>query len=670
MKRIDLHIHTKAGISDSDFNFDIEILKKYVNELKLDVIAITNHNLFDRQQFDLIKSNLDIDVLPGVEVDLSKGHMLVIADYSKIDQFEEQCNTLANNIKNQNDFITYEKFIEIFSNYKQYLLIPHYKKKPSIKSEILENLKEELFCGEVDNAKKWEIEKKTECGLNPVLFSDIRISAEKKEFPIRITYLDINDINIAALKNTLKDGTKIYISNTKKNEEFQINENGLTASTKLNVVIGKRSSGKTYTLEKINKSFSNDKIKYIKQFELIENCGENKFNELIKTDCNCISEDYLIPLKEIISKVLEIDLSSDDVKLKNYYDSLFEYAQNIEKQDVFSKNRIFNEQKFDSIMNNETTELINAINVLLSNEKYKNIIDEKISRVSLIELLKVFINDNIEEVLNHKLKKETDIIVENIKRILGKKSALTPISNVDFCEIVKNHIITQKFDEIITQLKTEQVICEKNMNGYKIVASRKKFNNAKEIKDLIKFQGSLGEAFKKYDTPYNYIWELKNSNVKEEMIYKTLVAIDYKTLNKRGIPVSGGERAEFNLLKELNDAEKYDILLIDEPESSFDNPFIKDNMIQILKELSQRTTVFVVTHNNTLGTLIKPNKIIYTEHDEKSGEFRTYSGNTSDKNLTDPFGNEVSNYLVVIENMEAGAEAYRERNGIYENLKN
>ena len=35
--------------------------------------------------------------------------------------------------------------------------------------------------------------------------------------------------------------------------------------------------------------------------------------------------------------------------------------------------------------------------------------------------------------------------------------------------------------------------------------------------------------------------------------------------------ISGGERSEFNLLEKIQNAHHYDLLLVDEPESSFDN---------------------------------------------------------------------------------------------------
>ena len=69
MKRCDLHIHTVPSISDRSFLYDKEVLIDYVSKTGLDVIAITNHNLFDYSQFLDIKDSLpNTIVLPGIEV--------------------------------------------------------------------------------------------------------------------------------------------------------------------------------------------------------------------------------------------------------------------------------------------------------------------------------------------------------------------------------------------------------------------------------------------------------------------------------------------------------------------------------------------------------------------------------------------------------------------------
>ena len=58
MKAVDLHIHTVATISDSKFDFSMEELKNYVEKMGLDIIAITNHNIFDLEQYSLDRKSV------------------------------------------------------------------------------------------------------------------------------------------------------------------------------------------------------------------------------------------------------------------------------------------------------------------------------------------------------------------------------------------------------------------------------------------------------------------------------------------------------------------------------------------------------------------------------------------------------------------------------------
>ena len=51
MKKIDFHIHTVPTISESYFTFCMDTLEQYVSVSKLDAIAITNHDIFDLDQF-------------------------------------------------------------------------------------------------------------------------------------------------------------------------------------------------------------------------------------------------------------------------------------------------------------------------------------------------------------------------------------------------------------------------------------------------------------------------------------------------------------------------------------------------------------------------------------------------------------------------------------------
>ena len=270
MKKVDLHVHTIATEKDADFVFDIDKLQLYVQISKLDAIAITNHNTFDKEQFNSIKEKMNISVFPGVEVDVENAHMIVITDESDLDNFCEQCNQLKEKMEDGRKFISYDEFSAIFSNYEHYLLIPHYKKKPALQQQIIKKFGKNITCGEVDSLKKFCTLKKKEDDLVPILSSDVRIKKDLDIFPTRHTFLDIDDTTLKSIKYGLMDKTRVYITESKNDNEFIFTQDGLVASTKLNVIIGKRSSGKTHTLENIKKAFDNSEIKYIKQLEITE----------------------------------------------------------------------------------------------------------------------------------------------------------------------------------------------------------------------------------------------------------------------------------------------------------------------------------------------------------------------------------------------------------------
>ena len=78
-------------------------------------------------------------------------------------------------------------------------------------------------------------------------------------------------------------------------------------------------------------------------------------------------------------------------------------------------------------------------------------------------------------------------------------------------------------------------------------------------------------------------------------------------------PVSGGERSEFRLLREIKDAQNFDMLLIDEPESSFDNMFLHGDVNELLKDMAKTMPVVVVTHNSTVGASIKADFLLYAQ---------------------------------------------------------
>lgn len=68
MKKVDLHIHTVATVSDHYFEFSMDALQSYVECKELDAIAVTNHNLFDRKQYEEICEKYQFQYFRGLKL--------------------------------------------------------------------------------------------------------------------------------------------------------------------------------------------------------------------------------------------------------------------------------------------------------------------------------------------------------------------------------------------------------------------------------------------------------------------------------------------------------------------------------------------------------------------------------------------------------------------------
>lgn len=669
MKKIDLHIHTVQSISDRNFTFHIESLKEYVNKLEIDCIAITNHNLFDKTQFEQICQELNIKIFPGIEIDLEGGHLLLISENENLDDFAQKCQKIQALIPTKDDSISYEQLMEVFPDLKNYLLIPHYDKKPNIKPETIKKLGDNIFAGEVTSLRKFKSCIKEADKLTPVIFSDCRFIENMTSYPTRQTFVDVEENTLNAIKGCLYDKTKVFLSKEEGNDFFQATDDGIILSTGLNVIVGGRSSGKTYTLDKICQNFDN--VKYLRQFSLLQNDKEN-FKKLVTTRHSLITENYLKEFKDVVFDVNDIDLKSNEISLEKYLNSLKKYATESDSLDTFSKCKLYNETKFTLDSLNNIKKLISATETLLETNEYKTIVNKHITD----EILKSLIVDLIEkhnELYQTNLKKEwTNSLIESIKESLRFRSTTTSIEEVDFSQIQLEKIKVQKFRNLVKKVQTEKIIDSKEIRGFKVLAKTKKYTGASQLKNKSKSKLSFSDAFNNYENPYEFLISLQNIGIEETEYYKYFVAIDYRTLNKHGYEVSGGERSEFNLLHEISDALKHDLLLIDEPESSFDNIFLKNEVNELIKQISTEIPVIVVTHNSTIGASINPNHLVFTQKLVDSGnvEYKVFFGHPTSKTLKSVDGETIKNLDVLLNCLEAGAEAYNQRNTIsYEILK-
>jgi len=671
MKKIDLHTHTVSTVSDYYFDFDLSKVKEYVDKLKIDALAITNHNVFDMNQYNLIKNSLTIPVFPGIEIDLEGGHILLITDTDEfeVSNFDVKCKHVTALIKTKDDNITLAQFNSIFTDQSKYILIPHHDKSPEIKHATITALNPHITSGEVGSVAKFKRMFKELNGLTPVLFSDMRFRADLKDFPTRHTFVDLKEISLAGIKSCLADKSKISLTKDSGNDFFQATDDGLELSTGLNIILGERSSGKTVTLDKIASSSGN--TKYIKQFSLLQN-DEATFNRTNDSRLSIIYNNYLNELKSVIEDVVQIDVKQNHLNVVNYLDSLKKFATENEKKDLFSKCTLFSEDVFSIDDLENLDKVIESATTLIENKEYQDIISKYIPT----DILKKLLLELIEKAVFSKIVNEEKIwlnsIIKDIKRELGIKTTNSIIGEIDFYKIALDEIKVRKFVEVVNVLKTERQINREELGKFSIVTSTYRISGASDLKDIAHDKKAYSPAFSNYNNPYEYLLKLKETGVEEAGLYKFFVKIESETLNKDGFKVSGGERSEFNLIHEIKDATKYDILLIDEPESSFDNLFLKKEINTLIKNISELMPVVVVTHNSTVGASIKPNYVAITQKSLENREFvyRVFTGYPSDKKLTCLDGNKIKNYDSILNCLEAGIDAYTERKTqTYEILK-
>jgi len=469
------------------------------------------------------------------------------------------------------------------------------------------------------------------------------------------------------------DKGKVALSENDGNKLFQVFGDGQKLSTGLNILLGERSSGKTFTLNRINGSHKY--VKYIQQFSLVQQddiAYEREFSRNIQRHRSQFVEEYLSGFKTVLNDVLSVDLRADERGVANYLDGLLNSAEEADRRDAFSNTALFDALEFPLSEDQGLRELIGSVRQIIENVEYREIIDKHVDIRSLkqlgIELIELLWAKRLES----KRKSLVNGLVRDIKESLKRRTSAVQVQDVDLYRVTLNKRKVERFREIVKRLQQKATISEEPIQGFRIVAIKGPFEGAGEIKEASGVKTAFREAFEEYDDPYTYLQKLlDNDALTRSELYRLFVNITYRIMNRDGFEVSGGERSEFRLLQEIKDAQNYDILLIDEPESSFDNIFLRSDVNQIIKEISRTMPVVVVTHNSTVGASIGSDYLLYARKTVEGDKviYRLYSGHPTDLTLRSLDGKTISNHQMTLNSLEAGSETYDQRRRGYEAIE-
>lgn len=681
VKKIDFHIHTISSEKDYDFQYSSQWMQDYVSKAQLDAIAITNHDLFDRENFLRVKSDLPkTKVFPGIELSLEDGHVNIVFSEEDIDNLVSFSEWLQTQNLGEKGKISVEDFCNNMNNWEKGIYVFELGKSNSLM--VPEKLTDVCAVGGVSNQLKFQSFYKIEDGLTPVLFSDAHADdndPEEKRKNIDLlknknTYLQVDACNFKDIKNCICDKSKVAINSRYLRDVISIDK--YTVSTGLNLIVGKRGTGKTRFLERIKKQYEFDDIYEIPQFETAKadefiekqrkEQGQNSFNNWKKQ-----YNSQFLAIQEYIDMADE----NYNKEIDEFLESVKKFAKDTNESKSKSKYQLIKESNFEGISTKNVEKYLTELDNLVRSSDLWSLLKEpekkkKIFIETYNELRIVYINKQ----RNNIIQQEVNKILDSVKKIVQSKTGITPVSDCEFLKIIKKEQTEKTINEFMKRIIRERELKKENIHGYQIIVKLTPFKNAEQfrrdfcLKEAV--QDDLIVPYKKED----YINFLRN--LRKKKFFKVSNLVDYflhlevKLLDCDGTPASGGQAVGFSLMMRLEDAKTKSIVLIDEPEASLDNAYIREELIKALKVLAKNSMVFVVTHNSTLGTLLEPDYLIVTtKTDEKeyqilTGEFSSHVISNKNYQITE------NSHERFVEAMEAGIEAYNRKGEIYESLKN
>lgn len=712
--KIDVHVHTKKckqgdaaarEVSPSQFR-DIVL----ATEVK--ILAITNHNTFDINQYNEIIEEVgaEIQIWPGIELDIiedgQRGHLLVIASPNKSEEFSEIVESITSETTPDSFTISLDDTVEKFDSLEP-LYIAHYKqKKPDISEVALEKLIKSTanpsrVIKEVTNSisagiyishghpsiygsdvHDWSQYEKDSSGL-----PDLRLPVESFEHFCLLLEKDPTTIN------TLLD-KKIFETLVLKpfDDESEIN---LKIYNDINIFFGSKGTGKSCLLKAIAKHFSDKGIAAC-VFESRNDSLEEEYDlkgKNLTINLEPYGINYCTDEIAFIKNAKEVDVTS----VSNYV-SFFNdehrnrNAKKIRLKDIDTEEESEPSRKFKDY--HQTTSKVqeflsflaesNPVQEVIKSQDLDKLRDEisgllkglnegkwrKFSEWKEVQFLNAAINTYKIEVSrktgtpskptttgfrNYALNRinievKARIVLENIgKQILEQVDDVGNLGGDKGKLMCKTKVIIQNGD--ITDKTLNPV------NGIKKIP-QKKF--VKTIQEIVSKACSM-ELFEKI-TQLNAIDDIENIKT----IYELLLFKKYFSVNDSEYHPSSGESSMIMLQNELG-TEK-DIYILDEPEKSLGNDYINDVIVPLIKEKARvGKKVFISTHDSNIAVRTLPYCSIYRNHGTQG--YHTYIGN--------PF----SNHLINIDNhedkldwkkismrtLEGGEEAFGERGKIYGN---
>jgi len=433
VKRIDFHIHTVSSKKDYKFEFSLEWLRSYVSKANLDAIAITNHDLFDKENYLEIKKSLEelnCEVYPGMELSLETGHVNIVFDTTEIENLSLFSSWIERNKSDSNSMITVSEFTENMENWSNGIYIFELGKSNSL--NVPEELNNIIAVGGVSNQLKFQSILLKDNELVPVLFSDAHATKkdpEKQRNDIDLlkqknTFLQIDNCSFEELKNCISDKRRVAVNSDLLNDIIEIN--GHRVSTGLNLIVGKRGTGKTYFLNKIKKEYPEEEVYEIAQFETSKSddfIEKHRKSQGLKA-FEIWKSKYLTQF-EAIQKYLNSPHDNSMKDMEGYLESLKIFAKDSANSKSSSKYKLTKEATFEVVPTDSLTKYLESLHEIIVDEEFWGYLTEpKQKKTVFIESYQEMRAIYIKNAQEACLKKIVNEIIDDVKSISRSRTVL------------------------------------------------------------------------------------------------------------------------------------------------------------------------------------------------------------------------------------------------------
>jgi len=712
--RIDIHTHTKkVKQGDSEHrNIGVDKFTEIIKETDVKILAITNHNHFDLEQYTQFKTSVDgiCQIWAGIEFDIleegRRAHLITIVNPKNAQAFSDKVNEVIGSNCADTFTISIDDVVSHFDCLDAIFIAHYHSKKPSLTDKDVDKL-----ISLVSNPKRVlkEASNSISAGIyinhghNSIHGSDVQnwnnyvknsTSLPELRLPVEsfeqfCLLLDKDDITI---KTILDKKTKETIQINPFNSAAEIMD--VDIFNDINILFGSKGTGKTDILKALSKYYNGkgyktevyesnsnriDEVFDLKGTQLtinveqygIDDCSTElaslrNATEKEITSLSKYRDYYSVDATNKISKNIKIDkfTTLDENSPKRSFEDV---KNNLEKFQEFKDYYTADTKLKEIISNDLLSELDNVIERILekiNSEAGKRFTDYK-SISFFNKLVKLFVSEISKKTGQPEKPTKTGFAEYASNRISIEK---------DVNKILEN--ISKTIEPIIYEVGNlgdkGKLYCKTNLliqNG-KISDAKYKHTNSttkipqKSVADKIELISQHIYA----NTLFEKIDELKKIESSESVssINDLLLFHKHFTLADEFYTPSNGESSMVLLHNEL--MKDKEIYLIDEPEKSLGNDYISDVIVPLIKEKAKSgKRVIIATHDANIAVRTLPYNSIYREHDING--YYTYSGNPFSNSLvcsSDKKEN-LDWKSISMKTLEGGKSAFGERGKIYGN---